>query len=88
MAYNIRCDKCKWWDATEIDLRPEPYHGLCKRRSPQRGGTPALSGLFARRNLLGDGTVGCIWPVTTAADFCGDFQAIPKTRKQTKAKGV
>lgn len=75
-----RCDQCRWWDKAddaEEDVEgPDVVAGKCKRRCPQTMDTAA--------GHLNDGLdlAWGYWPMTFAADWCGEFQPTPKPPPQ------
>lgn len=61
-----RCGECVWWDPEGV-----PGRGRCRVRPPEVVPTGVVGA------VKGDGshvTVGTMWPLTVASDWCGSWR--------------
>lgn len=62
MPLPLRCDQCRWWDHEHPRLQGAPDHsGYCRKHKPV---------IFLAQDRYWGG-----WPLTDAADFCGEHIA-------------
>jgi hypothetical protein len=66
MAGSILCDECRFWDR----IADHPGNGLCRRFAPHPRTLPLLE-------LDLCPLVEASWPLTRAADRCGDGEPWP-----------
>ena len=59
----LRCDRCRWWDATHRRLEgAPPGSGYCRKHKPT---------VFSFEGRYWGG-----WPLVDAEDFCGEHMPL------------
>lgn len=76
------CDTCVYWYGYPVErltLNPDPMeYGQCRRHAP----TPYPPGLITNPSAREESTLQVFFPVTMAADCCGDYKPDKATRAE------